>query len=69
MSTLEKILQLSCGADHTLAYGASGVWTWGNGSGGKLGMGDNTDRDEPCLVPKLRGRVRYKIFNFSIIYI
>ena len=34
--TLECILQISCGADHTLATGASGVWAWGNGGGGTV---------------------------------
>lgn len=56
LKTLEAITQVSCGADHTLAFGVSGVWAWGNGSGGKLGMGDNTDRTDPCLVPKFRGK-------------
>lgn len=37
LKTLEPITQISCGADHTVAYGSSGVWVWGNGSGGKLG--------------------------------
>lgn len=54
--TLEAVFQISCGADHTLAYGRSGVWAWGCGSGGKLGLGDHRDRLEPNLVPRLRGR-------------
>lgn len=37
LKSLEPIKQISCGADHTIAYGAAGVWAWGNGSGGKLG--------------------------------
>lgn len=37
LEALETIAQISCGADHTLAHGISGVWAWGNGSGGKLG--------------------------------
>lgn len=56
LRTLEIIKQVSCGADHTLAWGASGVWAWGSGAGGKLGQGDNKDHYEPVLVPKLRGR-------------
>ncbi len=56
IDTLEVVLQISCGADHTLAYGASGVWSWGNGSGGKLGLGDNNDRFDPCLIPGLKGK-------------
>lgn len=56
LSTLEPITQISCGADHMLAKGNSGVWTWGNGSGGKLGIGDTTNRNDPVLIPKLRGK-------------
>ena len=37
LKSLEPIRQISCGADHTIAFGAAGVWSWGNGSGGKLG--------------------------------
>lgn len=54
--TLEQITQISCGADHTLALGASGVWAWGNGGGGKLGLNDQKDRLNPCLIPRLRGK-------------
>ena len=36
IKTLEVVNQISCGADHTLAYGSSGVWAWGSGSGGKV---------------------------------
>lgn len=53
---LEPVTQVSCGADHTLAIGASGVWAWGCGSGGKLGLGDCADRWTPSLVPRTKGR-------------
>eukprot|EP00605_Chrysophyceae_sp_TOSAG23-4_P000295 GSChrysophyteH1.ASY1.ANO1.340.1 assembled CDS len=56
ITTLEKITMLSCGADHTIALGLSGVWSWGNGSGGRLGLGDNADRFDPCLVPRVKGK-------------
>lgn len=56
IETLEVVKQVCCGADHVLAYGASGVWSWGNGAGGRLGLGDNTDRYDPCLIPKLKGK-------------
>lgn len=56
IKTLEPIKQVSCGADHTLAYGPSGVWSWGCGSGGKLGIGDSLDRADPCIVPRLKGK-------------
>ena len=56
LATLERIKQVSCGADHCLAIGAAGVWTWGSGAGGRLGLGDNKDRKEPVLVPRLKRR-------------
>jgi alpha-tubulin suppressor-like RCC1 family protein len=56
LKTLEPIRQISCGADHILAIGESGVWSWGNGSGAKLGHGDIKDRYEPTLIPKLAGK-------------
>ena len=56
LRTLEVISQVSCGADHTLAIGTSGVWAWGSGSGGKLGLGDSKDRFDPCLIPRLKGK-------------
>lgn len=56
LKSLEPIKQISCGADHTLAIGSAGVWAWGNGAGGKLGLGDNKDRYEPCIVPALRAK-------------
>lgn len=56
LKTLEPISMISCGADHTMAIGPSGLWAWGNGAGGKLGMGDNADRLEPCLVPRMKGK-------------
>ncbi|CAE7750024.1 HERC3, partial [Symbiodinium microadriaticum] len=48
---------LSCGADHTLARGASGVWAWGSGSGFKLGLGDQKDRYDPVLVPRTKEKI------------
>jgi len=56
LPSLEPISQLTCGADHTLALGSSGLWAWGSGAGGKLGLGDQKDRLDPCLIPRLRGK-------------
>jgi alpha-tubulin suppressor-like RCC1 family protein len=61
LRTLESITMISCGNDYTLARGSSGVWAWGCGSGGKLGLGDVHDRFEPILIPKLRGRAVVQI--------
>ena len=36
--------------------GVSGAWSWGNGAGGRLGLGDQKDRYDPCGIPKLRGK-------------
>eukprot|EP00620_Florenciella_sp_RCC1587_P024506 CAMPEP_0182558804 /NCGR_PEP_ID=MMETSP1324-20130603/2163_1 /TAXON_ID=236786 /ORGANISM="Florenciella sp., Strain RCC1587" /LENGTH=362 /DNA_ID=CAMNT_0024770999 /DNA_START=11 /DNA_END=1096 /DNA_ORIENTATION=- len=45
-------LQVSCGMHHTVVRTDNGcVLTWGNGSGGQLGLGDVEHRDEPCVVP------------------
>lgn len=57
ITTIETIRQVACGADHSLAIGQSGVWSWGNGSGGRLGLGDNSDRFDPCLVPRIKGKI------------
>jgi alpha-tubulin suppressor-like RCC1 family protein len=56
LNTLEPIQEVSCGTDHTVARGRAGVWVWGNGSGGKLGLGDNNDRLQPALIPQLRAK-------------
>ena len=56
LPNLEPIMQISCGADHTLAIGALGLWSWGSGAGGRLGLGDQKDRYDPCLVPRLKGK-------------
>ena len=61
IETLEEVKQLSCGADHTLALGRSGVWAWGNGAGGRLGQGDNKDRNNPVLVPRLKRRCVHQV--------
>jgi alpha-tubulin suppressor-like RCC1 family protein len=56
LSTLETITQISCGTDHTLAIGLSGLWVWGSGAGGKLGLGDNLDRTSPVLIPVMKAK-------------
>ena len=56
LSTLETIRQISCGTDHTLAIGLSGLWVWGSGAGGKLGLGDNLDRTSPVLIPVMKAK-------------
>lgn len=52
------VLQVSCGASHciVLADGCSlPVFSWGSGSGGKLGHGDNKNRPVPTPIAALEG--------------
>jgi alpha-tubulin suppressor-like RCC1 family protein len=43
--------QISIGADHTAATKTDGtLWTWGSGANGRLGNGDNTDRNTPVPI-------------------
>lgn len=46
---------ISCGSEHTVAFGDEGVFSWGSGDGGRLGHGDFTDRWEPCETSALSG--------------
>jgi alpha-tubulin suppressor-like RCC1 family protein len=62
LDTMERIRQISCGADHTLALGESGCWSWGSGAGGRLGHGDNNDRQNPVLVPRIKKRCITQVF-------
>ena len=39
-----------------IVSGISGAWSWGNGAGGRLGLGDQRDRYDPCGIPRLRGK-------------
>ena len=45
----EKISHIACGWDHSMAVAANGgLYTWGSGTNGKLGHGDEIN----CLIPK-----------------
>ena len=47
-----RVVEVRCGATHTVAMCASGeVVSCGAGSWGRLGLGDETERREACLVP------------------
>lgn len=47
-----RVRDVSCGLGHTLALMDSGeLYAWGNGSNGRLGLGDTLDRSNPTLVP------------------
>ena len=53
----KRIARVSCGADHSAAVSEGGeILTWGSGSYGNLGHGDNTDVSSPKLVEALLGK-------------
>ncbi|KAF1783532.1 Concanavalin A-like lectin/glucanase domain [Phytophthora cactorum] len=46
----EEIVKVACGWDHSLAVSATGkVYTWGSGTNGKLGHGDEESFDIPTI--------------------
>ena len=54
--SLPAPLQVSCGPFHCAAISADGqLFTWGEGFGGKLGHGDQSNRTHPALVQALVG--------------
>lgn len=47
---------IACGTNHTLAVDAGGrVWAWGKNDNGKLGHGDDVDRQQPEAIEALSG--------------
>ncbi|KAL3667951.1 hypothetical protein V7S43_006828 [Phytophthora oleae] len=51
LSLKGRVRDLACGLGHTLALMESGeVFAWGNGSNGRLGLGDTNDRSSPTKV-------------------
>lgn len=47
-----KVVQISGGSQHTLGLTENGaVLAWGDGSGGRLGLGDTTSRLTPTIIP------------------
>ena len=54
----KRIARVACGPDHSAAISEQGeVLTWGAGSYGNLGHGDNTDIPMPKLVEALLGKM------------
>ena len=54
----ENVVHVACGWDHSLAVTAEGLlYTWGAGTNGKLGHGNETDRALPTCVEGLRGQI------------
>lgn len=53
----KRISRVSCGPEHSAVVSEAGeVLTWGAGSYGNLGHGDNTDQPRPKLVDSLVGK-------------
>jgi len=49
------IASVSCGVNHSCAVSRLGeCWSWGWGENGRLGLGDESKRLEPCLVEALK---------------
>ncbi|ETV87117.1 hypothetical protein, variant 1 [Aphanomyces astaci] len=54
---LENCVAVACGWDHSLAVTGDGsVYSWGSGSNGKLGHGDEDNRDVPTKIQGLNGK-------------
>ena len=50
----ERVTKISCGALHVLAVTSSfQLFSWGSGAGGRLGHGNNEDKNNPVLVTEL----------------
>ncbi|CBJ27252.1 conserved unknown protein [Ectocarpus siliculosus] len=51
-----NVTDVACGQEHTLALLETGqVFSWGNGSNGRLGLGDTRDRSSACHIEALQG--------------
>ncbi|MGW0586112.1 RCC1 domain-containing protein, partial [Streptomyces sp. NPDC002920] len=54
VQSLDKVQDVGAGCDFSVALRQDGtVWTWGLGTDGRLGTGNNTTRDTPQKVPDL----------------
>ena len=52
------VVSVACGLGHTLALLVTGrVLSWGNGSNGRLGVGDTQDRCTACPVAALENAI------------
>ena len=54
ISNIPPMLAASCGIDHSISLDENGgVWTWGWGANGQLGMGNTLHQYQPTLIPLL----------------
>lgn len=51
-----KVTQIDCGDNHTIAVAGGGVYTWGMGSWGRLGHGDQKDQMSPKKVNGIKAK-------------
>lgn len=57
-----KVQEIACGACHVVAITpTSGIYTWGCGTNGRLGLGDFQDRESPTLVEALKDRTAVRV--------
>ena len=45
-----RIAGVACGSSHMFAFGDDGLYAWGDGSNGRLGLGDEQSRNIPTEV-------------------
>jgi alpha-tubulin suppressor-like RCC1 family protein len=53
-----RVAGVACGSEHMVAYGEDGLYTWGSGKHGKLGLGDVQNRNVPTEVRGI-GQVKH----------
>ena len=51
----EKVTGIACGPSHTVCTTLTGVFSWGAGSGYRLGHGDTRDRSSPSRIEEFNG--------------
>jgi len=59
----EPCVQISCGQNHTMALMASGkVFSWGAGTYGRLGLGDEQDKFTPETIELFKDKAVRQIY-------
>jgi alpha-tubulin suppressor-like RCC1 family protein len=52
-----KLVHIACGDQHVAVVTSNGsLYTWGKGSYGKLGHGNEIDYNEPCIVEAFKNK-------------
>ena len=64
LSDKAPVISVACGLGHTMALLVTGqIFSWGNGSNGRLGLGDTQDRSVACLVAALKDTIVTEVFS------